>query len=349
MIEFPDESEVLGFDALMDSMWLCKRGVSWKPSVSHYLHHQITETLRLEEQLRTHTYRPRPVKTFVITHPKRRVIRSTSFRDRVYQRCLNDHILYPAMARTFIKENCACQKGKGTDFARNLLKEHLHRFYRKHGTAGYVLQIDIKGYYEHMRHDVVKEQFRQHVPAWASERINAVLDGQYAGETGFNPGSQMVQIAGISYLSPLDHYIKERLRVKLYLRYMDDLILVHEDPRFLGYCLRKIAEQLGAVGLWPHPKKTKIYPISKGIDFLGFHYSLSPTGKVYLKLLKGNIKHERRKLARMVRLVKAGRMTTEKLNQCYQSWEAHADHGNSYHIKLRMRAYLERLVKDYGI
>ena len=66
-----------------------------------------------------------------------------------------------------------------------------------------------------------------------------------------NPGSQLIQIAGVDYLSELDHFVKEDLRVRGYGRYMDDLVLVHRDEEFLDECLgeltRRMARHHGAV------------------------------------------------------------------------------------------------------
>lgn len=86
---------------------------------------------------------------------------SISFRDRVYQRSLNDVGIYPAMTKGFIYDNAACQKGKGADFARNRFKCHLQRYYRKHGCDGYILKMDVRGYYPNMRHDVAKAVFQE--------------------------------------------------------------------------------------------------------------------------------------------------------------------------------------------
>jgi hypothetical protein len=141
------EEQIVGFDALYNSMNKCIKGVLWKDSVAHFYLNYMEELLKLEAQLKDGTYRERPKKTFTITEPKIREIVSISFRDRVYQRSLNDNVIYPVMSRSFIPDNFACQKGKGTDAARNRLKEFLRRYYRKYGSEGYVLQCDITGYY----------------------------------------------------------------------------------------------------------------------------------------------------------------------------------------------------------
>lgn len=266
-----------------------------------------------------------------------------SFRDRVYQRSLNDNAIYPQIARSLIYDNGACQKKKGTLFSRNRLVCFLQRFYRKHGTNGYVLQCDIKGYYPNMRHDVVEATFQDHLTPEVYKCTKQVLDEQYPGEVGFLPGSQMIQIAGISVLNDLDHYIKERLRIKYYIRYMDDFILIHENREYLEKCKQIIYEQLELIGFELHSKKTKIYPITNGIKFLGFFFRLTGTGKVIKSVLPRNIKAYRRKLRRLVNLAKKGKLPRKRVDECYRSWRAHAEYGNSTKLLRRMDAYYKSL------
>ena len=122
------------------------------------------------------------------------------------------------MTRSFIRQNAACQTGKGTDWARKQVKLMMEREYRQHGADGYVLLVDIRHYYDTMPHDVANRCFERHLPPSVHNRVREVLDRQYTGEAGYNPGSQMVQLAGISVPDPIDHYIKERLRAKKYVR-----------------------------------------------------------------------------------------------------------------------------------
>ena len=81
-----------------------------------------------------------------------------------------------------------------------------------------------------MRHKDVEKCFADGADLDTCQMSVAVLNEQYAGETGYNPGSQMVQIAGIALLNKLDHYVKEKLHVRYYIRYMDDFwILIHKN------------------------------------------------------------------------------------------------------------------------
>lgn len=336
--------EIIGFEALYESAMKCKKGVIWKDSVAHYILNIIEETIKLEEQLKKGEYKPRPQRPFTVQScGKVRTVMGVAFRDRVYQRSLNDNAIYPAMVKSFIYDNGACQKDKGTNFSRGRLVCFLQRYYRKHGAKGYVLQCDIKGYYPNMRHDVVERAFAKKLPPEIHKMACDVMREQYSGDVGFLPGSQMIQIAGISVLNDLDHFIKERLRIKHYVRYMDDFILIHEDKEYLEKCLDGISEQLIPLGFELHPKKTRIYPITDGIKFLGFIYRLTDTGKVVKTVLPKNVKNYRIKLRRLVNLAKKGRITREKVDECYKSWKAHAVRGDSTKLLRRMDKYYRDL------
>lgn len=334
--------DIIGFEALWDSMMKCKRGVIWKDSVAGFCLDAIRQVSRLCDQLHDGTYRERTHKYFTIRYPKERAIMSISFWDRVYQRSLNDVGIYPAMSKSFIYDNAACQKGKGADFARNRFKCHLQRYFWKHGTDGYVLKMDVRGYYPNMRHDVAKETFKRHLDKEVYERAEVILDG-FPGEVGFNPGSQIIQIAGISVLNDIDHYIEERLRIKHYLRYMDDMLIIGNDRAELERIRADVEEQLHEIGFELHPTKTRIIPIRDGIMFLGFKYHLTNTGKVIMGIDPERVKAERRKLYRLVKKAKAGLVTREKVDESYQSWRSHVAKGNCWKLLNRMDTYYNEL------
>ena len=335
--------ELFFVDNIWDSMLKRRKNVSWKPSVKQFVLNGNDECSRMSRKVINGTWRNGKPHEIDILYPKKRKGLAIRFPDRVYQGILNDDVLYPEMTRHFIYANMACQKGKGPDKARDLLKKYLHNHFQHHGRNGYVLQIDITGYYPNMRHDKVKEYFARYIPTHIMPLILGVLDQQYTGEVGYNPGSQMVQIAGISLLNPTDHMIKEKLNIKHYIRYMDDFILIHESKEYLEYCLGEIKSMLADLGLSVSQKKTHITPLSKGFMFLGFKWNISETGKIYLNIDPKTVKHERKKLYRLVSKAKRGEITKEKVEECYQSWKAHAEHGDSYLLLKRLDRYYEEL------
>jgi len=342
--------DAISAEELYESMWKCKRGKMWKASVARHVLHGIEETLKLEEQLRDGTYKPRKPREFTLYYPKVRPCSSTHIRDRIVQRSLNDNVIYPLMTHGFIWDNMACQKGKGTKKAMDRLSAFLHRAYINNGNSVdglYVLQADVKGYYGSMRHSDAEECFRRKLDNETADAALSWLARQYPGDRGYSPGSQMVQILGISMLDRLDHAVKERMGAKLYGRYMDDSQIIATDEAYLERCRDEIAARLAKLGMELHPKKTRIDPLSEGIKTLGFTFRVTDTGKVLRLIDPDNVKHERKKLFRMAVRVSKGEVTEEKFNQCYQSWKAHAELGDTWKMLRRMDEYVEELRKEF--
>ena len=337
---------ITSFEALYESMHKCKCGVMWKSSVASFYLNGICSCLELEKQLANGTYKPRPTKKVKITFPKPRTAVSIAFRDRVYQRSLNDNAIYPAMSKSFIYPNMACQKGKGPDEARDILKKYLRRAWLKHRNDFYVLQCDIKGYFINIDHEIAENQIRSKVNKANADRACSVLRHQYEGDKGYNPGSQLVQIVGISYLNGLDHYIKERLKIKYYIRYQDDFVLLHQDKAYLENCMVLIKQFLAErLHLEAHPKKTVIYPASKGISFLGFTHRLTETGKVLMLINSNGVKSYRRKMVRMAKLIAKGLRSKEKFEECYNARRAHVKKGNTKKHLAKMDKFYKELLK----
>lgn len=286
--------DTISFNNLYASSLKCCRGVKWKKSTAHYLLNQLEETHKLYESLHNGTYRESKHKVFKVYEPKEREVMSICFRDRVYQRTLNDLLLYPIMTKSFVYDNCACQHNKGTDFARNRIKTHLRRYYQHYGdNKGYLLHIDIKKYYPNMSHKVAINLFKEQLPKDVFEKVFDILK-MYKGEKGYYAGSQLIQILGISILNKIDHYIKEQLKVKHYVRYMDDLFLIiRNNPT---YYLENIKKELNKIEFEINKEKTKIKKLYQGDTFLGFKFLLSNSGKVYQCIATKNIKRAKRKL-----------------------------------------------------
>lgn len=338
---------ITDFDQLYESMLKCKRNVSWKPSVKAFTLNGIENCLKMEKQLQNGIWRNRKPKPITITYPKRRECLSIPFRDRVYQRSINDNALYPQTTRHFIYTNIACQKGKGPKEAMDIMRKYLRRYFINNKTnVGYIVWIDVHGYYPSMKHEAVNKCFEKLCDRDIAQMAKEVLDAQYSGEIGYNPGSQMVQIAGISLLNDLDHFIKEKLHCKSYIRYMDDMYMITNDFEQAKQWLQIVCDRLVELGFEPNPKKAKVCKLDKGFNYLGFKATLSKTGRVFYNLNSQNIKHERRKLKKQVILAKKGKLSKRDIDISYECWKAHARWGNSYKLIQRMDNYYHNLWKE---
>lgn len=150
------KEECCSFENLYKALQVCKQNVMWKDSTAGFVKNGIKRCHELHESLMNDTYKISPYSVFVIHERKTRTIVSTRIKDRVVQRSLCDNYFYKEITKGFIYDNCACLVDKGTDFARNRLKCHLQRHFRKHGLNGYVLKVDIHDYFGSTPHSVAK-------------------------------------------------------------------------------------------------------------------------------------------------------------------------------------------------
>lgn len=336
-------NEVISFKELYDSLKKTSRGVKWKDSVAGYVMNSLKNTYKLRNDILNDSYKIDPYHTFNIHEPKEREIVATRIKDRQFQRSLCDNILYPQVSKTFIRDSCACQIGKGVDDALDRLETHMHRYYRKYGSDGYVLKCDISHFFQSTRHDIACEAIRKRVDddlayKYAEQIINSFgKDG-----VGIGLGSQVSQITELAVLDDLDHYIKECLHIKYYIRYMDDFILIHNDRDYLNYCLNEIRQQLDQIGLTLNDK-TQIYSLKQGIVFLKWHFYLTNTGKVIRRMSDRSIAKERRKLKKFAVKVANGEMDMGAVSDSFQSWRANAQRGDTKAIVFKMEKYYKQL------
>jgi hypothetical protein len=155
MKEYTGIQIVSNANALMDAYQKSRKGSDWKESVQKY-GYNIWKNINVTRQLlETGQYRQKPFVEFTLCERgKTRHIKSIHISDRVVQRSLCDNVLTPRVTPKLIYDNGASQAGKGLDFTRDRLKEHLHRYYREFGTnQGYILLIDFKNYFGSISHD----------------------------------------------------------------------------------------------------------------------------------------------------------------------------------------------------
>jgi retron-type reverse transcriptase len=319
---------VISFGALYDGLKKSRRNVMWKDSVIGYSLDGIRNTLKLRQELTEGTYRISPYQIFTIHEPKEREIVATRIRDRQFQRSLCDNALYRDMTRSFIRDNCACQRGKGVDFALDRMEIHLRRYYRKHGNQGWVLRCDIRHYFPETPHAVAKEALRKRVRDPMVLKAAEDIVGSFRGDRGIGLGSQVSQLVELAVLDPVDHYVKERLRIRHYVRYMDDFILIHEDRAVLENAKREITAQVNALGLEMN-KKTQIAPLRHGIRFLKWRFILTESGKVIRRISRNSIVKEQRKMKKLAGKIRRGEIPAEFLWTSFQSWRANARRGNA--------------------
>ena len=147
------------------------------------------------------------------------------------------------------------------------------------------------------------------------------------------------------YLSGMDHFIKEKLGIRYYGRYMDDFYLIHEDKAYLQYCRGEIEQYVARLGLRMN-KKTNIFPLRNGIDFLGFHTYLTESGKIIRKVRRSSKCNAQRKLKKQRGLLDREKISLSDIEQSYGSWRSHVVKGNCYHLIQKTDSLFQNLFKE---
>lgn len=339
--------EVFTFDNLYHSYKMCCKGVGWKASTHKYKANDLLNVNITYKALKTKTFKSKGFYEFdIVERGKPRHIQSVHISERVVQRCLCDYALVPLLSRSFIYDNSACLKNKGIDFALDRMNCHLQRYYRKYGNKGYALVFDFSKYFDNINHQKLIELLDTKVEDRDMFNLLAMLINDFGGEKGLGLGSQISQICALTYPSTLDHYIKEKLRIKFYARYMDDGYLIHPDKDYLKYCLTKITEICNDLGIKLNTKKTQIVRLERGINFLKTRFILTDTGKVIRKPYKKGITKMRRKLKIFRSWVDSGKMTPEEVEMSYRSWQGHIQKYNSYKTIQSMDKLYRELFKE---
>ena len=282
---------------------------------------------------------------FCVLEPKVRLVHSLPYRDRIVQHVLCDEILTPYFDKRLIHDAAACRKGKGTHYGLERLKTFMKRHFGQYGTDGWILKGDISSYFASVDHGVLKDILLLHIEdirlrTLLEDIIDSMPDGK-----GLPLGNMTSQLFANLYLNPLDRLVKERMQMRRYVRYMDDVVLLHHDRGFLKECLREIREFAETELKLQLNAKTQIFPIRNGVDFLGFHTYLTERGKVIRKVRHASARRMKRKMKVYAEGYRTGSITPEATRQSLYSWLGHAEFGDTYSLRKKM---LEGFVMTKG-
>lgn len=331
-------NEVMGYECLRDSYLECIKGTMWKDSVIEFDTNHAETLMEMSEELINGTYTFKPFyETTIYERGKSRLIRSQHVKDRIVHKTINIHVIKPLFEPSYIYDNWASQRGKGIDFALKRVKCHLNRAYRKWGTDFYILQMDIQKYFDSIPHEYVKQLFAKIEDDRMRELCCYIIDSY--GEAGIGLGSEVCQSIALLTLDKMDHFIKEKLRVKEYGRYMDDCYLISDDKNFLKECRDIINDHLESIGLKLNLKKTHIFPIKNGFTFVGFNHKLTKTGHVMVRTKRQTVHRAKRKMRKLSNKIENKELSFKDAQAHYMSVKGHMLRGNCYEQKKNLGNY----------
>lgn len=220
---------------------------------------------RVYNTLTSKSYQVGPYNEFTIYEPKERHIVSQNLEDKIINHLVARFILYPAILPCLLDVNVASRKDMGTNKGLKI-SYYFQKTCNIKYTSYYILKCDISKFFASINHDILKQKIFKRIKD--KDALKIVFDIIDSNTEGLFIGSMTSQILAIFYLNDMDHFIKEKLKIKYYIRYQDDFLLYHPSKNYLKYCLKEIEKFLKSENLTLN-SKTRIYKNTNNFLFLG--------------------------------------------------------------------------------
>jgi len=331
--------KITDFGNLVAAAQTAQKGKKFRDNVLAFNYNLEGEIFKLQAELKERTYSPGKYKTFTVYEPKPRQISAAPYRDRIVHHALCN-VIVPLIEPTFIGDCYANRVNYGTHRA-------LRRFTEFARSSKYVLQCDIRKYFPSMDHEILKTLVRKKIKCkdtlWLMEKI---IDGSnpqeeiilhFAGDDLLSPlgrrrglpiGNLTSQFFANFYLNEFDHFVKEQLKARKYLRYVDDFALFSDDLGFLETAKPEIEAYLATLRLMLHPVKSQLFATQKGANFLGFR--VLPDR---LRVRQENLRRGKRRTRRLILRYREGKIPCFDVCQSLQSWFAHLEQGDTWKLR----------------
>lgn len=283
---------------------------------------RLTDNLvQLHNELSDFTYQHGGYKAFNISDPKPRNIHKAEVRDRVLHHVIYRQ-LYPFFDRTFIADSFSCRLDKGVHRALNRFRIFGLKVSRNNTRTARVLKMDIRKFFANIDHAVLLNILASYVSDKQILRLMEKVIGSFSTQPGkgLPLGNLTSQLFCNVYMNEFDQFVKHQLKVKYYIRYADDFVLLSDDKQYLLGQINKISTYLGqCLRLSLHPDKVSIKTLASGVDFLGWvnfpHYRVLRTAT------------QRRALKRI---------REHPADETVQSYLGLASHGKAFQFKQRI-------------
>lgn len=227
---------------------------------------------QLHGELADRTYQHGAYFPFSINDPKPRHIHKATVRDRLVHHAVF-RVLYPIFDRSFIHDSYSCRVGKGTHRAVARLKGFLRSASQNNSRNIWALKCDIRRFFDSIDHSILTTLIYRKISDEGTLWLIGRILGSFCSGPGIGLplGNVTSQLFANIYLNELDRFVKHNLRVRFYLRYCDDFLLLNDDPRQLLHTKDIIADFLHQdLRLFLHPNKISLRTYRQGIDFVGY-------------------------------------------------------------------------------
>lgn len=344
-------AQIFDFENLYQAYLQARKGKRYRIEVMKFTNHLEENLIQIQNELVWKVYEVGRYREFFVNEPKKRLIMALPFKDRVIQWAIY-RILNPYLEKRFIRDSFACRVGFGTHKAVDRLQYWLRYMDRRHERF-YALKLDVSKYFYRVDHDVLMKILRRIIGdddlLWLLETIvrcehtkfgiplgDHEFEAERIGGVGMPIGNLTSQMIANLYLNELDQYAKQELHVKRYLRYMDDVVVLHEDKCYLWDLEERFDEFITSQLHLKLNNKTMVRTASQGVEFVG--YRVWPTHR---KLRRKTVKKMRSRLRHLAKAYARKEATLDDIRTSLQSYNGMLKHANCYRLQ---GAMLQKLV-----
>ena len=304
-----------------------RKGKSQKAYIKEFDRDLLNNLGLLEAELKSETYLPMPLETFIIRDPKTRKIRKSHIRDRIVHHAICN-IISPIFEPLFIYDSFANRKWKGALKALERFDEFKRKASKNNTLTCFVFKADIRHYFDEVNHDVLLSILRQKI---ADEQvinlINKVLKN-HSEKVWMPLGNLTSQTFQNIYLNVFDQFVKHELRAEFYIRYVDDFVILDSDRSKLEEYKERIQAFLkDKLKLELHQTKSKVLALKNGIPFLGFR------NFYYHRLLR---KSNMLSMKNKIRV-----LSFDELSVFLEGWIAYAKNASTFNLRTDIGTALE--------
>ena len=266
--------DIISVDNLLLAWQEFIRGKRNKKDVCEFSFCLMNNILSLQEDLKNHTYKHGGYQCFKINDPKPRIIHKASVRDRLLHHAVY-RILYPFFDKTFTSDSFSCRNDRGTHKAINRFREFSYIVSKNNTKTCWVLKCDVKKFFASVNQDILISILEQQIPD--KDIVNLLKEIIFSfkstkNEVGLPLGNLTSQLFANVYMNEFDYFVKHKLKVKCYVRYADDFVVLSESKEYFKNIVEPISKFLqNELRLTLHPGKIFIRTLSSGVDFLGWN------------------------------------------------------------------------------
>ena len=346
-------NQITEFDNIFEAYRLTENGKQDKITVNIFKYNLEANLINIKRLLDTNKWIPGKYNYFRIYIPKEREIGCPPFKDTIVHHAIL-RVIAPYIQNRYIFNSYAVKKGKGIHLAVRMLQRYCREaqsLFHKDKSDIYVIKGDIHHYFQSIDTNILKRKLRCYIK---DKRVlnlfDLIIDGypNNSKHPGIPHGAYMSQFLADMYMDTLDQYITKDLKVRYYLRYMDDFVLIVEDKYIAQHLLKKIRNFLQFNLKLQLNQKTKIFPLSKGIPFTG--YITYPT---HILPKKENIRRIKKRLRRLLKLFRDKRIDNERFimiaSGIWNSFKGYMRHCNAYNTTFKFWKELDATLKEYKL